>query len=322
MQHKFFHDQSTKFIQTKLSLIEKLSLHLAGFSASEKELAQLQQFGFRRFFLKAKSDVEQIVERAKIILERSRLLEHTIISFESESYPALLREISNPPFILFAKGKIELLNKPGISMVGTRKPSPLGMHLAQKVSRELSKQYVVVSGLARGIDINCHEPALKNQGTIAVIAHGLNHIYPNEHHYIYQKVSEGENLCIISEYAADVKPLRFHFPKRNRIISGLSKKTIMVEGGRKSGALITCNYALEQGRDVIAAYHKFLTNNSGGEGLVKQGALNIMKHFRLDEVDFYGQDKVPELTLNPDYFYLGDSYWACIEDFDLNFLSA
>jgi DNA processing protein len=187
-------------------------------------------------------------------------------------YPDLLREIEGYPQVLFAKGKIELLNSQKIAIVGTRNSSANGERITRKIAYELGKNgIVVVSGLARGIDAAAHEASLEG-GTIAVVAGGIDVIYPRENDKL-QKMLYEKGL-VISENVMGTVATSSNFPRRNRIISGMSKGVLIVEAMEKSGTMITANYALEQGRDVFAVPGSPLDQRAFGTNLlIKNGAI-------------------------------------------------
>lgn len=170
----------------------------------------------------------------------------------NESYPALLRQIYAPPRKLYYKGDVNLLEKTCIAVVGTRKPTQYGEYMTEKIIEDLKVlDIAIVSGLAKGIDTIAHESALKNNiPTIAVLGSGLENIYPKQNQGLADEI--GEKGLLISEYGPTAEPKDFHFPQRNRIISGLSVATIMIEAPEKSGALITARFALEHGREIFA----------------------------------------------------------------------
>jgi DNA processing protein len=167
-------------------------------------------------------------------------------------YPTLLREIPNRPKVLYALGDIALLASPQLAIVGTRKPTPAGYTNAKHFSYHLAKLgLTITSGLALGIDGASHAAALQANGkTIAVLGSGLNHIYPARHSALAQKIAE--HGLLLSEFPPDTPPLARHFPQRNRIISGLSYATLVIEATAKSGSLITAHFAADQGREVFA----------------------------------------------------------------------
>jgi DNA processing protein len=201
-----------------------------------------------------------------------------VITIFDQNYPSLLKEIYQPPWVLFVKGDLSLLEiHPKLAVVGSRQATPYGKNAISLMFPPLvEKGVVIVSGLASGIDTLAHEYAMKNGGkTIAVIAGGLYHIYPKENAALAKEMMKSQ--LIISEYPPDTKPLRWHFPARNRIISGLSNGTFIIEAKRKSGSLITANYAVNEGRDVFSLPGSIFNQNSlGTNDLIKQGAKLVM----------------------------------------------
>lgn len=175
-----------------------------------------------------------------------------MITIKDKNYPALLRQIYNPPQTLYYRGDINILKKTCISIVGTRRNSDYGEYAAKKIVNELAiLDIAIVSGLAKGIDTIAHEIALKNSlSTIAVLGSGIDNIYPRENHALASEIEK--HGLIISEYPGKKEPLNFQFPQRNRIISGLSIATVIIEAAERSGALITAKLSLEQGREVFA----------------------------------------------------------------------
>ena len=181
-----------------------------------------------------------------------------IINIHDKTYPKKLRYIYNPPIVLFAKGNIKLLNENIISIVGSRNCSNYGKNVALDFSKRLSKKGIVIaSGMAKGIDSYSHYGALNAGGkTIAVFGSGLDVIYPKENLGLYKKIIDSQGV-VISEYIVGTKPLKENFPKRNRIISGISNGVLVVEASIKSGSLITADLALEQGREVYVVPRKY-----------------------------------------------------------------
>jgi DNA processing protein len=201
-----------------------------------------------------------------------------VITIFDQNYPSLLKEIYQPPWVLFVKGDLSLLEiQPKLAVVGSRQATPYGKNAICLMFPSLvEKGVVIVSGLANGIDTLSHEYAMKNGGkTIAVIAGGLYHIYPKENDELAKEMMKSQ--LVISEYPPDTKPLRWHFPARNRIISGLSNGTFIIEAKRKSGSLITANYAVNEGREVFSLPGSIFNQNSlGTNDLIKQGAKLVM----------------------------------------------
>jgi DNA processing protein len=197
-----------------------------------------------------------------------------IISFKNPLYPRLLKEISNAPPVLFVRGNIKLLERLQIAIVGSRNPTPGGCETAAQFAEYFSKAgFTISSGLAVGIDAAAHRGALQGTGsTIAVVAHGLDSVYPAVHRDLTTQIIEGDG-ALVSEFPIGVGALAGHFPRRNRIISGLSVGTLVVEAALNSGSLITAKQALEQGREVFAipgSIHSPLAK--GCHGLIRQGA--------------------------------------------------
>ena len=201
-------------------------------------------------------------------------MNYKIIKFNDENYPWLLKNIYDAPKQLYVLGNIENLRKNCISIVGCRECSLYGKKQAEKIAYDLAMQgNVIVSGLALGIDSAAHVGALKANGrTIAVLGHGLNKIYPMQNKNLAKEILKN-NGTIISEYSFENPFLRENFVKRNRIISGISKALILVEAKKKSGSLITANFALEQGREIYAVPGKLTNKNSQGTNyLIRCGA--------------------------------------------------
>lgn len=201
-----------------------------------------------------------------------------IVTYFDNEYSKLLKEIAQPPWVLFTMGKIELLNKHALSIVGTRSPTNYGKITAKKVGEGLSDCGItIVSGMARGIDSIAHSGALSNLGnTIAVLGCGIDVVYPRENQKLYKEICD--RGLIISEYLPGIKPIPGYFPQRNRIISGLSLGTIVIEAAENSGSLITVQYALEQFREVFAIPGPINSKNSlGTNSLIKQGAKLVQK---------------------------------------------
>ena len=201
------------------------------------------------------------------------------INFSSDKYPKQLREIYNPPKRIYAIGNIEILNKVGIAIVGSRKATEYGKKVAFRLSKDLSERdIVIISGLAKGIDSHAHIGSLnvQNGKTIAVLGSGIKVIYPKENIELARQIVRKDG-CIISEYPPDETPNKSNFPERNRIISGLSKGVVIVEASEKSGALITADFALEQGREVFAVPGNiYSTTSVGTNKLIQQGAKLVM----------------------------------------------
>ena len=224
-------------------------------------------------------EILNIEKRKKLDKYEKYLTKNNIelISIKNKNYPKKLRNIYDAPISLFLKGDKNILNKKSIAIVGVRNCTPYGIKVAKEFAYRLAKNNInVVSGLALGIDTCVHMGAIAAKGyTTAVLGSGLDNIYPKENFELYNKILES-NGCVISEYVIGTKPLGCNFPKRNRIISGLVDAVIVVEAREKSGALITADLALEQGKDVYAVPGNIYSYLSKGtNNLIKQGAIPI-----------------------------------------------
>lgn len=212
-------------------------------------------------------------EELKKELDLSKKLKVSIITLGSKDYPENLKNIYDPPLCLYVTGEIFPIDNLSIAIVGSRRASYYGLSCAEKFSYALASfGLTIISGLARGIDTKAHKGALKAMGrTIAVLGSGLNHIYPPENALLFKEVSESG--AVVSEFPLNTGPLAHNFPRRNRLISGLSLGVLVVEAARNSGALITSDYALEQNREVFAVPGEVNSITSYGTNqLIKQGA--------------------------------------------------
>lgn len=215
----------------------------------------------------------RILEEAAAQLSRAARLGVSPVTLVDPRFPALLASIPDPPPIVWIRGEPATLGAPAIAIVGSRTATPHGLSLAAKLSADLaSAGFVIVSGLARGVDSAAHAAALSVGGkTIGVLGCGIDRIYPAEHRDLAQNMEHAG--AVVSEYPPGVPPLPHHFPLRNRIISGLSAAVVVVEAPEKSGALITAATALEQGRDVMAVPGPTTGGrNRGGHLLIRDGA--------------------------------------------------
>lgn len=197
-----------------------------------------------------------------------------VISYSDKNYPWQLREIPDYPVVLYVKGSIPEDQKLFIAIVGSRRASLYGRSVSEKFAARFAELgFTVVSGMARGVDTSAHNGALRINGhtTIAVLGCGLTHIYPPENKKLFEDISGAG--AVISEFSMETPPIGYNFPRRNRIISGLSLGVIVVEAAERSGALITADFALEQGREVFAVPGKVDNFTSKGvNNLIKQGA--------------------------------------------------
>lgn len=201
---------------------------------------------------------------------------HFLLTLDDPKYPSLLKEIHDPPPILYAIGDLSCFQQPTVAMVGTRKPSVTGSETAWRFAFELAAQNItIVSGLALGVDAKAHSGCLEANGkTIAVMGTGIDRIYPRQHAKLAAKICE--NGLLLSELPLKTPPIAGHFPRRNRIISGLSLSTLVVEAATRSGSLITARLALEQNRDVLAIPGSIYNSQASGcHYLLQQGATLI-----------------------------------------------
>lgn len=252
------------------TLINKFKNVDAIHKASEQELSSINGIDVilaKR--IKSVSNLKQV--RAQKTLAQN--FGARIITLWDSEYPEMLKNIYDPPAILFVKGSLKKADKSAIAIVGTRTPTNYGKYFADKFSRELSLcGFTIASGMARGIDTLAHWAAIKSSGrTIAVLGSGIDVIYPSENKNLYHQITE--NGAIISEFLMGTKPDASNFPRRNRIVSGLSLGLLVVEAGLKSGALITANLALEQNREIFAVPGNINSAKSHGcNQLIADGA--------------------------------------------------
>ena len=254
-------------IHKKIKLVA--SLGIKGLFDNQNSLSNLA-LSAKQISAIASPDWQKISQ----IIKNSELCQSDIVTFDDPRYPTLLKEIYDPPLVLFTKGNAELLTKNQIAIVGSRNASINGKETALVIAKQLAQQNIVItSGLALGIDAAAHHGALQEQGeTIAVVATGLDSVYPTRHKPLVKDILTNGGL-VLSEFTPGTPPKAGHFPKRNRIISGLSKGTLVVEAAMKSGSLITARSAIEQNRDVFAVPGSI--NNPQTKGchwLIKQGA--------------------------------------------------
>ena len=253
------------------------------------------------------SGVVSAIDQVRRVVEPERELEQvqkagvSVLTWHDSGYPRLFRNIDDAPPILFVKGTLEPDDEVRVTVVGTRNATLYGREVTRQLAGGLAESGVsVVSGLARGVDGIAHDAALRAGGrTIAVIGSGLDVVYPPEHRPLFDRIVE--NGAVLSEYPLGTKPEARHFPRRNRLLSGLSAATVVIEGGLKSGARLTVEFALEQNREVLCVPGSIhspaseLTN-----WLIQQGAKLIMRvEDVLEELHIGGtprQQPLPDLT--------------------------
>jgi DNA processing protein len=213
-----------------------------------------------------------LMELADKEFDRVKKKGYSLVTFGDTDFPVYLREIFDPPCVLYVQGRAEVLQGPAVAIVGSRKPSPYGRAVAERLAEDLaSRGIVIVSGLAVGIDATAHWGALKGGRTAAVLGSGLDNLYPNVNRKLATKIAE--TGAVVSEFPLDTEPFAHHFPRRNRIISGLARAVAVIEAAEKSGSLITAGFALDQGREVLAVPGNITSETSrGSNGLIKKGA--------------------------------------------------
>jgi len=212
-------------------------------------------------------------EKAEWELAYARKARCRILTLEDADYPPLLRAVELPPPVLYVRGHFAPTDLQALAVVGCRRPSPYGLQATRALAGDLAQAgFTIVSGLARGIDTAAHEAALEAGGrTLAVLAHGLDLIYPPENRELHDRITDSG--AAISEFALGMPPQRENFPQRNRVISGLARGVLVVEAGLNSGALITARWAVEQGREVFALPGRYDASQSqGAHALIQDGA--------------------------------------------------
>lgn len=257
-------------------LLADKQLRVADLSSAQHE--SLAESGFSRADATAIQRItagqctEQLSNAATEIYAATLEAGAKIITLADPTYPVLLKQIHDPPALIFAKGKVELLSEFGLAMVGSRKASAQAMRFTRWLAAELADQgLTVVSGLARGIDCSAHTGALETGNTIAVIGTGIDVYYPKENRAL-QRQLENEAL-VITEFFPGAPPRAAQFPQRNRLISGLSLGTIVIEATMRSGSLITARFAADQGREVFAVPGQVEREQSRGtHQLLREGA--------------------------------------------------
>ena len=214
------------------------------------------------------------IEQAEQQLEKAAAAGASILSIEDDGYPERLREIYDPPVVLFVRGNVQALSEAGIAVVGTRHPTPYGLGMSERLACDLAGAgVIIISGLARGVDTAAHRGAVNARGkTVAVFGTGVDEIYPRENKKLAEQILANGG-ALISEFPVGTFPAPQNFPIRNRIISGLSVGVLVIEGGEFSGTRITARCALEQCREVFAVPGNVTTKNSWTPNtLIKQGA--------------------------------------------------
>lgn len=236
-----------------------------------------------------------------------------ILTTDDSNYPLQLKNIQNPPSVLYVKGTLPFTDM-AVGVVGSRKATSYGLKVASTFAQDLAMAgLTVISGGARGIDTAAHKGALKKEGkTIAVLGCGIDIIYPYENADLFKQISK--NGAIITEFPPETEPLAKNFPARNRIISGLSQGILVVEAARKSGAMITAEFALDEGREVYCIPGSIFSPTSvGTHSLIKQGAKLVQRpEDILEDFHLLLQKQTKEIVEMPDLFS------GMSEDFEIN----
>ena len=253
---------------------EKIALLLAKGVGAETYRALLAKYGSPEAALsdpKAQAVDWGRVERVLGLVERLGL---EVLGFWEDGYPPQLAGLPQAPPLLFVWGSVEALSGEGYAVVGTRRPTPYGLQVARELGSECARRgYVLFSGGAYGVDAEAHRAALEAGGkTVAVLGSGHAHLYPRAHRRLFEEMVEAGG-AVVSEFPPDTRPDPGLFPRRNRIISGLARAVVVVEGDVDSGAMITARWALEQGREVYAVPGPIYSPKSRGPNwLISQGA--------------------------------------------------
>ena len=256
----------------RVSEFQRLSERFGGVAAiAEQALGELQAAGLadEKCAAIVSPDARSVDDALAWLDEEA----HQVITFGDADYPDLLSRIPGPPLLLYVNGNVEALHLPSLAIIGSRNPTGGGVRNAVEFSRHLAgRGFTIASGLAQGIDSAAHRGALEAGGlTVAFLGHGIDRVYPAANRDLAHAISA--QGALLSEYPLGARPERWHFPERNRLISGLSLGTLVIEAARRSGSLITARLAADQGREVFAlpgSIHNPLAR--GCHALIRQGA--------------------------------------------------
>ena len=256
---------------TKCKLLEKFKIPEGIYNATKEELLEIDGIGEYKVEQILKKEYRKDLNKVKEYMDKNNI---ELITLNSKYYPEKLKSLYDKPICLYIKGNKEILNDFSLAIIGCRENTKYGELVAKKLSYEIAtKKITTISGLAKGIDSIAHSSTIDAKWkTIAVIGSGLDIIYPKENIYLADKIIKTGGV-IISEYVIGMQPKRLNFPARNRIISGLADGVVVVEAKKKSGTMITVDFALEQGKEVFAVPGSILSKNSEGTNeIIKQGA--------------------------------------------------
>jgi len=266
--------------------------------AWEASDSQLLEAGINQRIVENFQQVKKQIDLPKIWnnIEKAGI---RVLTWNDEEYPRRLKEIDQPPPVLYILGELTVQDEWAASIVGTRRMTGYGRQVTEELAALLANHGVtVISGLARGVDASAHQAALKNGGrTVAVLGSGVDRIYPPEHRKLAEDIAQ--NGAVISDYPPGTPPESNNFPPRNRIISGLSRVVVVIEAGITSGALITSTFAADQGRDVFALPGSIYANQSKGTNkLIQQGARplldvsDVLDSLNIEQVQEYRQARL------------------------------
>jgi DNA processing protein len=259
-----------------LKLLEKLKSPQAVFRATASELEGAGMSPAQARNIASGCSFEDAVDQQQKMINAGAQL----ISIQDPRYPRRLREIFDPPIVLFAIGRTELMPTPCIGVVGTRSPTPYGMAAAERLSADLSRAgLTIVSGLARGIDATAHQATLKDGGdTVAILGCGVDIVYPSNNRRLYDEIAA--KGLLLSEFPIGAPAFPQNFPIRNRIVSGLSIGVLIIEGAQHSGSAITAKLAIDQGREVFAVPGNITSKMSWGPNLlIKEGGAKLVQEW-------------------------------------------
>lgn len=257
------------------------------------------------FFIKYtdRTELIKLNEKAGLIQKKTITAGISWINYYHHSYPAILKEIFDPPAMLFYKGNISILSESNAAVVGTRSPSPISEIASEAIPHYLKQRGFtgLISGMAKGIDrlvmLAANEAGMK---LIGVMGTPINNEYPIINADLYKKMKQSNNTILISEYHIEEKTHRFSFPKRNRIISGLAEEVYIIESPLKSGAMSTANNAIQQNRELFIFNHPDQKMNQGGRDLIFQGA-NEITNQKIGINISHLNDSLPDFNSLPDY---------------------
>ena len=309
------------------TLLYWLALHLTPGLGAQRALRLVKVFGHpERIFHASLSELQAAMpqlpkataesihsgiafEEAADEQRRTQGANVAVVPYQDPRYPERLKQIYDPPILLYVRGRAELLQSHTLAVVGTRRPTPYGKSVAEKLSREMVRMGLThVSGMARGIDAASHKGALDGGGeTVAVLGTGVDTPYPRENRKLYDEIAH--RGCVVSEFPMGTTPFPQNFPLRNRIISGMSMGVMVVEGAQYSGSLITARLALEHDREVFAVPGNIVSKQSWGPNLlIKDGAKlvqeasDILEELPLEvrtELEMQAAARRAETAVNP-----------------------